>query len=272
MRDARRWMLWLAGVVMAAGCTSAPPVPPSVPPEPPRRSILPRSFKMKLAVFNFVDQTRSAGTLTETVPDILSTALFKTGRFELMERAEVRAVDSTDIKKIRTDYQYRLDALVVGAITRFNPDQKTMTVDVRVMVALNGRVLDADSYEVKYAGILNPRADRDDVERIADRIEKAIPTPAGGRVLSRSGERITIDRGAEDGVKRGLGVLIVARGDTVFDTETGDPIGSKIYIGEAYVIAVEPRNCEAQLSQYQRRGRAGTFSPNVKVGDGIVFK
>jgi hypothetical protein len=247
----------------------------------PRRGITPRSYKMKLAVFNLQDPTGSGGRLTEGVAESLHVALFETGRFELMQRAELRGIDPGDTRRIQRDYRARLDGLVVGSITHFNTAQKTMTLNINVMNPL-GTTMAAKSFDnIRYTGTINVNASREDIERIAEWIDRKFPKLQSGRILSRSSQRrVTLNLGAEDGVQVGMGVLLAAQGDDLKDPETGELLGSDIYVGEAYVVAISPTTCEAALENiYERKkspdGRLVMMEgpmPVVRVGDKVVFK
>ncbi len=263
-RNAMIGLVFVAIAGMAAGCSLDPP--PSVEPGMLRRGISPRSYKMKLAVFNMQDPTGSGGRLAESVSEMLHVALFETGRFELMQRAELRGTDPGNIDAIRKQYQQSLDALVVGSITHFSPANKTMALNVNVMNAY-GTTMAAKSCQVKYTGTINVDADREDIKAIADWLEQQFPKLQSGLVLSRSADRVTINLGGESGAQRGMWVLIASRGDAVKDPKTGELLGSDIYVGEAYIIAVNPATCEAVLVP-----RADGKAPEIKVNDKVIFK
>jgi hypothetical protein len=246
----------VAMVTAVVGCQEIQ-APPSLAPQMPRRGITPRSYKLKLAVFNLQDPTASGGRLTESVAESLHVALFETSRFELMQRAEVRGVDPGDTERIKRDYRQRLDALVVGSITHFNTTDRTMTLNVSVMNALGTTI----------AAKISVDADREDIDAIAEWIERAFPRLESGLVLSRSRDRITINLGQEEGVQVGMGVLVAARGDDVKDPETGELLGTDIFVAEAYVIAAGPGTCEAVVVP-DADGR----TPEIKVNDKVVFK
>ncbi len=231
-------LLFAATLAGLTGCASM--MPPTLPPDSPRRGIRPRSYKMKLAVFNFIDQTGSAGKLVETIPDVLSTELFRTKRFELNERAELRAIDPAEMQKIREEYKHRVDGFLVGSITRFSVEDKTMTLDIRAINAFNGVVMYAGHHDVKYQGTLDVKAQRADIGSIADEIYKGFPElgSPGIRVISISGETVTINVGKDDGVIVGMGGLVIARGDTLKDPITHKELADEIYVGEVFVIEV----------------------------------
>ena len=96
----------LAAVALFAvgvGCAPSPVVqlvaypPPFIPVEPVRETIVPKSQFMEVAVLNFVDQTGAAGPLVETLADRLTTAMHKSGRFEVYDRGQLRSYDFTQV-------------------------------------------------------------------------------------------------------------------------------------------------------------------------------
>lgn len=258
--------IWICLFALAAvGCSQVPP-PPSLEPVMPRRGITPRSYKMKLAVFNLMDPTGSGGRLSESVSEMLHVALFETNRFELMQRAEIRGVDPGDTERIKREYQSRLDALVVGSITHFNATDRTMALNINVMNAY-GSTMAAKSFTIRYTGTINVDADREDIKAIAQWIERMFPKLDAGTVLSRTDNRITVNLGSDSGVQRGMWVLVASRGDVIKDPKTGDFLGSDIYVGEAYVIAVNAATCEALVAPTIEQK-----NPEIKVHDKVVFK
>jgi hypothetical protein len=261
-----RLVLCLGALTALGACIM---MPPTLPPETPRRGIRPRSYKMKLAVFNFTDQTGSAGKLIETIPDMLSTELFTTRRFELSERAEIRGIEAREIEKIRSEYKLRVDAFLVGGITRFSVDDKTMTLDVRAINAYNGTVMFASHFDVHYSGVLDVKANREDVAKIAEAVYRAFPElgDPNVRVVSLSGRTVTINLGRQDGVKVGMGALIIARGDTLKDPVSGDELADEIYVGEVYVVEAGDKTSKAIIAQQAVEG-----TPSVKLNDAIRFK
>lgn len=266
VRPAR--MFFLLMTLLVAGCLS---VPPTYCTKQPRRSIRPRSYKMKLAVFNFIDQTGSAGKLMETIPDVLSTELFTTKRFELKERAELREIDPSKIETTRGQYKFEVDAFLVGSITRFSVDDQTMTLDVRAINAYNGTVMYAGHHDVKYQGVLDVKAERKDIANIAEEIYTAFPKLGGSesRVISLSGDNITINLGEKDGAKVGMGALLVASGDTLKDPAHNTSLGHEIYVGEAYIVEVGEKTCKAIVAA---KSPTSEEDPAVRLNDSVVFK
>jgi len=252
----------LLALAVVAGCITPPP---TLPPPKARRGIMPRSYKMKLAVLNFVDQTGKAGKLVQTVPDILATELFNTKRFELKERSELRQLDPTKLEDITKQYQPYVDAFLVGSITHFSSESQVMTIEIRVINAWNGTIMYASPHDVHYT-TGDGSAARDDLTRIAESLLTTFPTLSGPevKVISLSGKTIMINVGEKDGMKSGMGVLIVAHGDMVKDPVTGERLTDEVMVGEAYVVNVMPKTCQAALMDAP--------PPVVKIGDSVLVK
>ena len=247
------------------GCMT---MPPTMAPLPPRRGIQPRSYKMKLAVFNFVDQTGSAGKLIQTIPDILATELYNTGRFELKERAELREIDPNRIEEVRERYKTEVDTLLVGSITQFSVDDKVMTLDVRAINALNGTVMYAGGHKVRYTGVLEVKVDRDDIKKIAEDIYTAFPELGGPttKIISMSGDTININLGSDQNAKVGMACLVVASGDTISDPTSGETLSQDIYVAEAYIVEVGEKVCKAVIAPNDKA------KPRPFLNDRVRFK
>lgn len=252
-------------ILLSVGCAS---LPPTLVNQQPRRGITPRSNKMKIAVFNFIDQTGSAGKLVETLPDMLSTELFGTKRFEVTERAQLRSVDPQQTKDINQTYKRLLDVLLVGSITRFSVEDKTMTIDVRVYNAVNGTVMFAGHFDVHYSGVLDVKAERKDISKMAEAIYSAFPVlgDVNVRVAGVSGGMVTVNLGEKDGVKLGMGALVVAGGDTLTDPVTKEELTDAVYVGEIYVVEVDPKTSKAIVDAPQQH------MPVIKLNDLVRFK
>jgi hypothetical protein len=229
---------------LLTGCAT---MPPTMAPSPPRRGIQPRSYKMKVAVFNFVDQTGSAGKLIQTIPDILATELYNTGRFELKERAELREIDPAQNNAVQEQNKLQVDTFLVGSITQFSVDEKIMTLDVRAINAFNGTVMYAGGHNVRYTGVLEVKVNRDDIKLIAEDIEAEFPElgDPSTQIISMSGDAININLGRDHGAKVGMACLVISSGDTISDPSSGESLAQEVYVGEAYIVEVQEKTSKA---------------------------
>lgn len=173
--------LILGFLLIMAGCAGAPLGPTTkdtavssaapaaqAPPAPPR--ITHKGPKLRVGIIDFVNKTSyGAGRLGTSASDILTTELFKTGAFIIVERAQLKqilgeqALGQTGAINPDTAAQVGrilgLNAIVTGSISQFGIStggadygiyrQKVQTakcvVDVRVVDASTGQLLFADS-------------------------------------------------------------------------------------------------------------------------------
>lgn len=148
----------------------AQPAPPAAPPAAPSRQVTHKGPKLRVGIVDFVNKSSyGAGRLGSSASDILTTELFKTGAFILIERAQLKqvlgeqALGQTGAINPETAAQagrvLGLNALVTGSVSQFGVStggadygvykQKVQTakcaVDVRVVDASTGQLLFADS-------------------------------------------------------------------------------------------------------------------------------
>jgi curli biogenesis system outer membrane secretion channel CsgG len=165
---------------MGGGQTQKPPqaqmtqaqpgAQPTVQATAPARQVTHKGPKLRVGIVDFVNKSSyGAGRLGTSASDILTTELFKTGAFIIVERAQLRRVlgeqslGQTGVVNPETAAQagkvLGLNALVTGSISQFGVStggadygvykQKVQTakcaVDVRVVDAATGQLLFADS-------------------------------------------------------------------------------------------------------------------------------
>ncbi len=143
---------------------------PLIQPASPNQQITHKGPKLRVGIVDFVNKTSyGAGRLGTSASDILTTELFKTGAFILVERAQLQqvlgeqALGQTGAVNPETAAQagklMGLNAIVTGSISQFGIStggtdlgvwkQKVQTakcvVDVRVADANTGQLLFADS-------------------------------------------------------------------------------------------------------------------------------
>jgi curli biogenesis system outer membrane secretion channel CsgG len=149
---------------------SQPAAQPAVQATASARQVTHKGPKLRVGIVDFVNKSSyGAGRLGTSASDILTTELFKTGAFILVERAQLRQVlgeqslGQTGVVNPETAAQagkvLGLNALVTGSISQFGVStggadygvykQKVQTakctVDVRVVDASTGQLLFADS-------------------------------------------------------------------------------------------------------------------------------
>ncbi len=147
---------------------SQPPAIASATPAPPR--ITSKGPKLRVGIVDFVNKSSyGAGRLGNSASDILTTELFKTGAFILIERAQLgqvlkeQGLGQTGVVNPETAAQagkiLGLNAIVTGSVSQFGVStggsdygvykQKVQTakcvVDVRVVDVTTGQLLFAES-------------------------------------------------------------------------------------------------------------------------------
>ena len=96
---------------------------------------------------------------------------------------------------------------------------------------------------------------RDAAQQIADRVVN-VAFPA--KVLSKTGNQITINRGDTTGVEVGQVWNVMSQGKTLTDPDTGEVLGREEgIVGKARVIAVQPKFCTAELIEGSDRTAEG---------------
>ena len=230
------------------GCTSMSLPPPSAP-FPPRDVIGIESYKFRVAVSDFSDQTGRAGDLVKTIPDILTTALFKSGRVDLYEREPLRGLSAQDssktLKQLMDDRM--IDGIISGTVTRFTGSKKTIVVELQLL-SRNKAVMYADSHILPFRGRRVMEVNRDKVVELAGIISKAIPTATDTKILSKSGTRITLEGGLDKGLITGMMGYVQARLAKINDPETGDiPRPSYVIVGEIVIEQVTKDSSNAKI-------------------------
>jgi curli biogenesis system outer membrane secretion channel CsgG len=147
-----------------------PAAPAASQPAAPARQVTHKGPKLRVGIVDFVNKTSyGAGRLGSSASDILTTELFKTGAFIMIERNQLKqvlgeqALGQTGAVNPETAAQagrvLGLNALVTGSVSQFGVStggadygvykQKVQTakcaVDVRVVDAVTGQLLFADS-------------------------------------------------------------------------------------------------------------------------------
>lgn len=268
MSTTRRTLaLLLVGASLAsAGCVQRLGTPPLLMPEMPTGTIIPNSMKFRIAIFNFVDQTEMAGPLNEAIPDALSTMLFKSGRFDIMDRGQLREIAAPDYQKYYASFRtaHAVDAILDGSITSIN--RNTATIDLRLVNLQSGTVMYATTAAVGFSAGNEVDLVRNDIKTLTQDLVAAFPNPRDlkrGQILSRDDVVVTINMGKLDKVVPGLTAFVVSYGDRTIDPASGQLLGEESYLGEVYILAVFDRTAKGIIY----RG-----ANNVRVNNYVLFK
>lgn len=170
------WAVWSCAGAPPMGSSQTQPAEPrvtqtqSTPPASPAPRITHKGPKLRVGIVEFVNKTTyGAGRLGTSASDILTTELFKTGAFIMVERAQLsqllkeQGLGQTGVVNAETvaaaGKVLGLNALVTGSISQFGVStggadygvykQKVQTakctVDIRVVESSTGQLLFADS-------------------------------------------------------------------------------------------------------------------------------
>ena len=249
--------------LIVSGCSSMTLPPPTVP-FPPRNEVSIESYKFRAAVVDFTDQTGRAGDLVKTIPDILTTALFKSGRIDLHEREALRGLSPQDAnKQVQSLMEKRLiDGVISGTITRFTGSKKIVVVELRLL-SRNKAVMYADAHTLSFQGRRVMEVKRSDVVVLARTISEAIPSVPDIKISSKSGTRITLSSGSNKGLIPGMIGYARASIDKVSDPNTGEmPRPAYVIVGEVVID---------QVGKDSAIGRM-IVGEDIRVEDSIRFK
>jgi hypothetical protein len=240
--------------------------PPLLMPEMPVGTITPVSTKFRIAIFNFVDQTEMAGPLNEAVPDALGTMLFKSRRFDIMDRNQLRHMvvgDYADFYK-RIRKKAAVDAVLQGSITGI--ENTSATIEIKLVNLQSGTVMYATTAKIDFEPGTKLRIDRGDIKELTKTIVSAFPNPRDlkrGQVISRDDVVVNINMGKLDKVMPGMTAFVVSYGDRVVDPKSGQLLGQEVYLGEIYILSVFDRVAKGIIY----RGHN-----NIRVNNYLMFK
>jgi curli biogenesis system outer membrane secretion channel CsgG len=271
--------------------------PPYVPITPARTTIVPSSQFMKVAVFNFVDQTGKGDALVESLADMLATELHRSGRFEIYDRGELRHYDYGQMvdqcqkmggdcaKEVTPDeasaggnmqeslaylanaynqIMQDTDAVLTCAITSISEGRAKF--DCRLINARSKTVMTAGTFSASYSsGGASLDIERGGIARTADEIQDALPKPSTGKlgkVLVQDGPVLTISMGRKDGIIAGMNVFVIGPGRVLAGQDGAATTVDEVYLAQAYVVSV-----------YDNTSQVVVFLGNdFRVGDSVRFK
>jgi hypothetical protein len=259
-----RAALAVGGALLAVwGCAAVLPPPPTAPFRP-RDDVAIESYKFRVAVGDFSDQTGQVGDLAKTIPDILATSLFKVGRIDLYQREPFRGATGADARAMteRLIEARTIDGVLAGTVTRFSRVEKTIVIEVR-LVSRNNAVMYADQHTLTFTGRRAMEITRDDVAGLAGAISKAVPRLKDMRIANKNAAAVTLDGGADRGLVPGMTGYVQTYLDKINDPDTGKvPVPTPLVVGE---IVIDHVNQDSAIG----RILAGE---DVRVGDSVRFK
>lgn len=238
--DIRKVVFLLACCLWVWGCGGEILLPPPTAPLRPREDVSIENYKFRVAVMDFTDQTGQAGDLIKTIPDILTTVLFKSGRLDLYEREPLRGLSAREAgETIQGLIEKRMiDGVISGTVTRFSRTEKTIVMELRLL-SRNKAVMYADQHTLSFKGRREMEITRDDVVSLGDAISKAVPRVPDMKIVSKNAAQVTLSGGSNKGLVDGMTGYVQAYLEKVNDPETGEiPKLAPVIVGEIVVDQV----------------------------------
>lgn len=236
----KRALILLAFSLWVWGCGGGILLPPPTAPLRPREDVSVENYKFRVAVMDFTDQTGQAGDLVKTVPDILTTVLFKSGRLDLYERDPLRGISTRDAGEVIQGLMEKrmIDGVVSGTVTRFSRTEKSIVMELRLL-SRNKAVMYADQHTLSFKGRREMEITRDDVVSLGEAISKAVPRVPDMKIVSKNAGQITLSGGSNKSLVAGMTGYVQAYLDKVNDPETGEiPKPTPVIVGEVVIDQV----------------------------------
>lgn len=261
---ARKGLVFVTFGLWLWGCGGEILLPPPTAPFRPREDVSIENYKFRVAVMDFTDQTGQAGDLVKTIPDILTTVLFKSGRLDLYERDPLRGVSARDAAELVQGLMEKrmIDGVISGTVTRFSRSDKTITIELRLL-SRNKAVMYADQHTLSFQGRRDMEITREDVISLGQAISKAVPRVPDMKIISKNAGLITLSAGSNKGLVGGMSGYVQAFLEKVNDPETGEiPKPTPVIVGEVVID---------QVSEDSAIGRI-LIGDDVLVNDVVRFK
>lgn len=266
------------------------------------RIIAGHSPKLVLAVLDIEGSEKLQGKVDLNPSDMLTTALVKSGRFQMVERDKIDRVikeqnfqmsDLVDNSKaIEVGKLLGAEAVVFGSITSVSQTKidkfaydviKTeVGIDVRVVGTETGKILISETATgttedklittaggTVVSGSLSNNssyttASRMAIDSIAERLQEL--TVLLGFVVDTSDNTVTIDIGEESGVRPGFRFVVLRPSSEILHPVTGKRLGwKKEILCEIEIITTEKTmaSCKVFLRE---------SASEVKPGDYVIFR
>ncbi len=206
--------------------------------------------KTKIAVLDF--QMQGEGYETKDMGAIVAewfiTALVKTGRFDVIERAL--------LKKILEEQRLGMSGVVdagsasqVGKLLGVKTIISGSVMRLESIVEVNARIIDVESGSIIAAENVRSTSSsslQDLINRMASKIIKNFPLE--GYVVNRSGGRVTIDLGHLAGVKDGMKFIVYKEGRVIKHPKTGEVLDvEKIETGRIKIVSMSDKIAHGEI-------------------------
>ena len=224
-----------------------------------------RAPKKRIAVIDFANKTSFAEyDIGKGVADMLTTSLWKTDKFVLVERSHLEKVikeqnfSTTDLVASETAVKIGrilgLNAIVVGGITEYGLVKEMgkkisrIGVDMRLVDVGTARIILAENAVGMAAGKDVDQASRRAVDNLVSKIVSSLEAkPWEGRIMEVEASQVYINAGLNLGIRKGDVFAIISLSKELVDPVTGKVVGAiEKKIGKVRVIKVEEEYSQAE--------------------------
>lgn len=241
--------------------------------------------------------SRSTSVPLTAIEELLTTAMFNTNRFTMVERKQIEAVlaeqdfgDSgrvTDASAARIGQALGADYILFAAINEWTPNKKSGGVlgsgKSVAEVALSIKVVDAETGQVVYADTVRGQAESRNaglpliaaaadnspvnyalvsaINKVSYLLATSLESKAWeGTIVHIAGDNVVINGGEERGVAPGMRFLAVSRGVELRDPDSGELLGyHEDVIGSIQVTVVKKQTATAVILEGCEGLKAGDF-------------
>jgi TolB-like protein len=196
--------------------------------------------KMSIAVMDLEPQGVDSAT-AKTLSEIMRTELLNTGRFEVLERAQMdRLISEMKIQQSGlTDVQnaaelgkmLNVEKLIIGSIGQMG---NTYQLNVRLVDVAKATTEVAERTECPAREEALPNAITQLIQKIALKI------PIRGTIVKVDGDKIYINIGETNGVHAGLTLRVVRKGEAIKDLQGKELGAMETNIGVILIEQVQP--------------------------------
>ena len=219
--------------------------------------------KMSIAVMDLEPQGVDS-SIAKTLSEIMRTELLNTGRFEVLERAQMdRLISEMKIQQSGlTDVQnaaelgkmLNVEKLIIGSIGQMG---NTYQLNVRLVDVVKAATEVAERTECPAREEMLPNAITQVIQKIALKI------PIRGTIVKVDGDKIYINIGETNGVHEGLTLRVVRKGEAITDLE-GKILGeAESNVGVILIEQVHPQWSIAKVY--------GEVAAEVAPGDWVLL-
>lgn len=200
--------------------------------------------RLSIAVLPFSSQGIGADLKDVDFLDKLITGFVNSKRFKVIERAQLEKIleeqklglsgiiDPTTAAEIGKGIG--VDAVVLGSVTRAG---NSLSIDARLIDTENATIISAQD---AYSNQISIYQIADMVNQLAEKFKNDLPI-VEGLVINVQGNKVTLDLGANKGLKKGMKCLVYREGDPIVHPVTKEVIGRIInQVCEVRIVDIYP--------------------------------